>query len=86
MISAENNIADIMRYCNNDFNGNYPPEFSALADRILEYRNSTKTSNIVKENVIGVYSWQAAAVDGLPADWTQIFKNELSAYRRLKLI
>ena len=96
MITEETNLADISRHVNNYFTaGNkpkgkrkYPPEFLELAKRILAYRNSPQgqPTNIVGETVAGFHKWQAATIDGLPADWTQVFKKELAVYRRVKFI
>ena len=95
MITAKANLADIERHLNNHFNpGNYksgkryyPPEFMALAKRILKYRNSdmanTKGLASAKEGQVSV---TFATVDGVPADWTQVFKGELAAYRMAKFI
>ena len=96
MITAEHNIADIERHCNNFFNPqndrtaprDHPPEFLALAGRILAFRNSEEgqPTALAGETVANVYSWKAATVDGLAADWTQVFKRELSVYRRIKFL
>ena len=96
MITAKVNLADIELHLNNHFNpGNYksgkryyPPEFMALAKRILKYRNSdmanTKGLASAKEGQVSVTF--ATTADGVPADWTQVFKRELAAYRRAKFI
>lgn len=96
MITTEINVADIERHCNNYFNPrndpggerDHPPEFLALAERILEYRNSDhgKPHSIVSHSVSGMYKETVATVDGVVADWTQIFKRELSAYRRIRFL
>ena len=97
-LSFETNLADIERHCNNYFNPandpnskkrNYPPEFISLANRIIEYRNSEagQPSNKAGETIANMYSWQAATIDGSTiADWTHIFKSELSIYKRARFI
>ncbi|MCL1995335.1 MAG: hypothetical protein FWG63_03925 [Defluviitaleaceae bacterium] len=96
-MSFETNLADIERHCNNYFNPandpnskkrNYPPEFISLANRIREYRNSEagQPTNRTSENIANLYSWEAITVDGGLADWTHIFKSELSIYKRARFI
>ena len=88
MITPEINIVDIERHCNNKFNGDHPPEFLALAARILAFRNGEQgqPKGVVSETVGSVYSWKAATVSGIAADWTQVFKNELALYKRARFI
>ena len=94
---SENLLFELERHCNNYFNPqndpggkrNHPPEFLALAKRILKYRNSEqgRPNNLVGESVAGFYKMQlATGPDGLPADWTQVFKRELAAYRRIRFL
>ena len=93
MITAKANIADIERHLNNHFNPEndpagkrkHPPEFKALAMRILDYRNSEqgKPSAIVSESVAGFHKWQkATGADGKPLGWAALFADELDPYRR----
>ena len=98
MITAENNLKDIERYCNNFFNPDnnpngkrkHPPEFLALAERILAFRNSELGQKQSSGNVAayseGAVSVSFATVDGVAADWTQVFKQELRVYKRIRFL
>ena len=62
-----------------------PLNFVKLAGRILEWVNSdeAKPSNLAGEGVAGVYTWRrAAAKNGLPFGWQELFAKELAAYRK----
>ena len=96
MVTAKTNIADIERHVNNYFNPandpagkrKHPPEFLALAKRILAYRNSEtaqyKGVSSYKEGQVSISFSQTA--DGIASDWTQSFKHELNPYRRARFI
>ena len=88
MITAEINLADIERHCNNDFPNGHTPEFLALAERILQFRNGEQgqAKNIIGESIGNTYKWQAATIDGVVADWTVVFRRELAMYKRAKFI
>ena len=95
MVTAKENIADMERHVNNYFNPENspggkrkrPPELLALAKRILDYRNSKEAQNkSMSSSKVGQVSVTFVTVDGVPADWTQIFKRELDPYRRAKFI
>ena len=95
-ISAKLNIADIERHCNNFFNPrnnpkgkrNHPPEFLALAERILHFRNGEHgcIGNVASYSEGKVSISFATTGDGVAADWTQVFKRELAAYKRARFI
>ena len=96
MVTAKENMADMERHVNNYFNPenkpggkrNRPPEFLALAKRILDYRNSDEAQykgvSSYKEGQVSISFSQTA--DGATSDWTHQFKNELAAYRRARFI
>ena len=94
MISEKVNIADIERHVNNYFNPENnpagkrkrPPEFLALAKRILDYRNTEDNVKGIATFKQGQRSVTFAQADGVTSDWTHQFKNELAPYRRAKFI
>ena len=97
-INASHNISEIEKHINNYFNPrndpdsperNHPPEFLELCERIRLFREENPPSNIVAEQVVGLYSFTTAtlkATGGVPAGWQSIFAQELSIYKRAKFI
>ena len=94
-MTAETNIREIERYCNNYFNYNNDPTdptrdhsqgFLELAERIFQFREKNKPTDIISETVIGLHQYAKATRDGVPAGWQQIFAAELSVYKRAKFI
>jgi len=96
MITAESNIKEIERYCNNYFNprndsGNpsrdHPAEFLELAQRILEFRQGDINPAIISESVIGIYKWtKATGQNGTLLSWAQVFAVELAIWKRARFI
>lgn len=86
-VTIETVIADIERYCNNYFNGDYPPEFLSLAEQIKQFREENSPTNIIAETVVGLYSWTGATTtSGAAAGWKRVFADDLAVYKKLKTL
>ena len=96
-VTAETNLKDIERHCNNYFNAandpagprDHPPEFLDLVARILDFRNGPKgsRSGIIQESVLGVHQYTlSTGKNGAPQGWYGLFSVDLMPYKRVKIM
>ena len=60
-----------------------PKDFIEICEEIKKYNSKQVKTDIVSESFPGGYSYSKSTINGDLSSWKDVFKNELSSYRKI---